>query len=174
MALRAVGVAVWVALAAACAVVFENTDEAVVNAVGCAVLVAVSVTDLERRIIPNRIIVPALVAALVVQTVRDPGVEWLVAALAGGGFFLVLALAYPAGIGMGDVKLAAFMGAWLGRDVAVALLAGSLLGVIPALFALVRPGGRGLKETLPYGPFLAAGGLIGLFFGDAVLDAWLS
>ena len=66
MALRAVGVAVWVALAAACAVVFEDTGEAVVNAVGCAVLVAVSVTDLERRIIPNRIILPALVAALVV------------------------------------------------------------------------------------------------------------
>jgi len=171
--LRAVGVAVWVALAVACAVVFEDTLEAVVNAVGCAVLVAVSVTDLERRIIPNRIIVPALVAALVVQTARDPSVEWLLGALAAGGFFLVLALVYPAGLGMGDVKLAAFMGAWLGRDVAVALFAGSLLGIVPALVALLRPGGRGRKETLPYGPFLAAGGVIGLFFGEALLDAWL-
>lgn len=173
MTLRAVGVAVWVALAVACAVVFEDTLEAVVNAVGCAVLVAVSVTDLERRIIPNRIIVPALVAALVVQTARDPSVEWLLGALAAGGFFLVLALVYPAGLGMGDVKLAAFMGAWLGRDVAVALFAGSLLGMVPALVALLRPGGRGRKETLPYGPFLAAGGVIGLFFGEALLDAWL-
>lgn len=173
MTLRAVGVAVWVALAVACAVVFEDTLEAVVNAVGCAVLVAVSVTDLERRIIPNRIIVPALVAALVVQTARDPSVEWLLGALAAGGFFLVLALVYPAGLGMGDVKLAAFMGAWLGRDVAVALFAGSLLGIVPALVALLRPGGRGRKETLPYGPFLAAGGVIGLFFGEALLDAWL-
>ncbi len=173
MTLRAVGVAVWVALAVACAVVFEDTLEAVVNAVGCAVLVAVSVTDLERRIIPNRIIVPALAAALVVQTARDPSVEWILGALAAGGFFLVLALIYPAGLGMGDVKLAAFMGAWLGRDVAVALFAGSLLGMVPALVALMRPGGKGRKETLPYGPFLAAGGVIGLFFGEALLDAWL-
>jgi leader peptidase (prepilin peptidase)/N-methyltransferase len=171
--LRAVGVAVWVALAVACAVIFEDTLEAVVNAVGCAVLVAVSVTDLERRIIPNRIIVPALAAALVVQTARDPSVEWILGALAAGGFFLVLALIYPAGLGMGDVKLAAFMGAWLGRDVAVALFAGSLLGMVPALVALMRPGGKGRKETLPYGPFLAAGGVIGLFFGEALLDAWL-
>jgi leader peptidase (prepilin peptidase) / N-methyltransferase len=171
--LRAVGVAVWVALAAACALVFEDTPEAVVNALGCAVLVAVSVTDLERRVIPNRIIVPALAAGLVVQTARDPSVEWVLAALAAGGFFLALALVYPAGIGMGDVKLAAFMGAWLGRDVAAALLAGSLLGVVPALVALVRRGGQGRKETLPYGPFLAAGGVIGLFFGGALLDAWL-
>lgn len=173
MTVRAVGLAVWIALAVACAVVFEDTTEAIVNALGCAVLVAVSVTDLERRIIPNRIIVPALVAALVVQTARDPSVEWLVGALAAGGFFLVLALVYPAGLGMGDVKLAAFMGAWLGWDVAVALFAGSLLGMVPALVALLRSGGRGRKETMPYGPFLAAGGVIGLFFGEALLDAWL-
>lgn len=173
MTVRAVGLVVWIALAVACAVVFEDTTEAIVNALGCAVLVAVSVTDLERRIIPNRIIVPALVAALVVQTARDPSVEWLVGALAAGGFFLVLALVYPAGLGMGDVKLAAFMGAWLGWDVAVALFAGSLLGMVPALVALLRSGGRGRKETMPYGPFLAAGGVVGLFFGEALLDAWL-
>jgi leader peptidase (prepilin peptidase)/N-methyltransferase len=171
--LRAVGAAVWIALAAACAVVFADTVEAVVNALGCAVLVAFTITDLERRIIPNRIVLPALAAALVVQTARDPSVEWFVAAVAAGGFFLALAVVYPAGLGMGDVKLAAFMGAWLGRDVAVALFVGSLLGMLPALVALVRHGGRGRKETLPYGPFLAAGGVIGLFFGQALLDAWL-
>jgi leader peptidase (prepilin peptidase)/N-methyltransferase len=171
--LRAVGAAVWIALAAACAVVFADTVEAVVNALGCAVLVAITITDLERRIIPNRIVLPALAAALVVQTARDPSVEWFVAAVAAGGFFLALAVVYPAGLGMGDVKLAAFMGAWLGRDVAVALFVGSLLGMLPALVALVRHGGRGRKETLPYGPFLAAGGVIGLFFGQALLDAWL-
>ena len=96
---------------------------------GCAVLVAVTVTDLERRIVPNRIVLPALAAALVVQTIRDPSVEWLLSALGAGGFFLVLALVYPAGLGMGDVKLAAFLGAWLGWDVAVALFVGSLLGL---------------------------------------------
>ena len=173
MTLRAVGAAVWIALAAACAVVFADTVEAVVNALGCAVLVAITITDLERRIIPNRIVLPALAAALVLHTARDPSVEWVVAAVAAGGFFLALAVVYPAGLGMGDVKLAAFMGAWLGRDVAVALFVGSLLGMLPALVALVRHGGRGRKETLPYGPFLAAGGVIGLFFGQALLDAWL-
>ena len=77
MAIRALGVAIWVALAAACAVVFASTLEAVVAAGGCAVLVAISITDFERRIIPNRIVLPALAAALLVQTARDPSVEWI-------------------------------------------------------------------------------------------------
>ncbi len=171
--LRALAVAVWVALAVACAVVFDSSVEAVVNALGCAVLVAVTVTDLERRIIPNRIVLPALAAALVVQTVREPSVEWVVAALGAGGFFLALALVHPAGLGMGDVKLAAFLGAWLGRDVFVALFFGSLLGMLPALVVLARHGRAGRKESLPYGPFLSAGGLVGLFFGGALIDAWL-
>ena len=86
-------------------------------------LVAVTVTDLERRVVPNRIIVPALAIALVVQTVRDPSAEWVVASLGAGGFYFVAALIYPAGLGMGDVKLAAFLGAWLGATVIVALFA---------------------------------------------------
>ena len=120
--LRAIAVVVWIALAVVCVAVFGASLEAVVGAAGCAVLVAVTVTDLERRIIPNRIIVPALGAALVVQTIREPSVEWVVSAAAAGAFFLAMALIYPAGLGMGDVKLAAFLGAWLGRDVAVALV----------------------------------------------------
>ena len=170
---RLLAVLVWVALAVACVVVFGWSLEALVGAAGCAVLVAVTVTDLERRIIPNRIVLPATAAALVVQTLREPGIEWLVAALAAGGFFLVLALVYPAGLGMGDVKLAAFMGAWLGRDVFFALLVGSLLGALVAIGVLALRGGEGRRSTLPYGPFLAVGGIAGLFFGDAMLDAWL-
>lgn len=171
--LRGLAIATWVALAVACAVVFEDTVEAVVAALGCAVLVAVTVTDLERRIIPNRVIVPALAAALVVQTIREPGIEWILSALLAGGVFLGLALVYPAGLGMGDVKLVAFLGAWLGWDVFVALFVGSLLGMLPALVLLLRPGGAGRKESLPYGPFLAVGGVVCLFFGEALLDAWL-
>lgn len=171
--MRALAVAVWVVLAAACGVVFTDTVEAVVGALGCAVLVAITVTDLERRIIPNRIVVPALAAALVVQTVREPSVEWVVAAVAAGGFFLLLALVYPAGLGMGDVKLAAFMGAWLGRDVAVALFVGSLLGALAAIVLLAARGRSARKATLPYGPFLALGGVVALFVGQPLLDAWL-
>ena len=138
-----------------------------------AVLVAVSVTDLERRIIPNRIVLPATAAALVVQTAREPGLEWLLAAIGAGGFFLVLALVYPAGLGMGDVKLAAFLGAWLGSEVIVALAVGSLLGAGAALVVLGTRRSEGRRALLPYGPWLAAGGVAALFFGDAVLDAWL-
>jgi leader peptidase (prepilin peptidase)/N-methyltransferase len=164
---------VWLLLAAACVAVFGVTAEALVDVLGCAVLVVVTVTDLERRIVPNRIVLPALAAALVVQTIRDPSVEWVVAALAAGGFFLVLALVYPAGLGMGDVKLAAFLGAWLGWDVFVGLFVGTLLGMLPALVVLLRRGAAGRRTTLPYVPALAAGAVIGLFFGDAILDAWL-
>jgi leader peptidase (prepilin peptidase)/N-methyltransferase len=164
---------VLVLLAVACGATFGTSVEALVDVLACAVLVAVTAVDLERRIIPNRIVVPALVAALVVQTARDPSVEWLLAAVGAGGFFLAAALAYPAGLGMGDVKLAAFLGAWLGWPVVVALFAGSLLGLVPAVAILAVKGGAGRKVGIPFAPFLAAGGVIALFFGDAALDAWL-
>ena len=171
--LRAAAVVLWVALATCCVWAFGVSLEALVDALGCAVIVAVTVTDLERRIVPNRIVVPALGVALVVQTVRDPSVEFVVSALGAGGFFLLLALVNPAGLGMGDVKLAAFLGAWLGYAVAVALFVGALLGAIPALVVLARRGADARSTTLPYVPALAAGAVVGLFFGDALLDAWL-
>jgi leader peptidase (prepilin peptidase)/N-methyltransferase len=171
--LRLAALVVWLALAAACLAVFGVTVEAIVNVLGCAVVVAVTVTDLERRIVPNRIVLPALAVALVVQTIREPSVEWLLSALGAGGFFLALALVYPAGLGMGDVKLAAFLGAWLGWNAFVGLFVGTLLGMLPALAVLVRRGAAGRRTTLPYVPALAAGAVIGLFFGDAILDAWL-
>jgi leader peptidase (prepilin peptidase)/N-methyltransferase len=161
------------ALVVACFAVFGFSAEAVVNALGCAVLVAITVTDLERRIVPNRIILPALVIALVVQTALDPSVEWIVASLAAGAFYLVAALVYPAGLGMGDVKLAAFLGAWLGAPVIIALFAGSLLTLIPAVVILATQGKEGRKVGIPFAPFLAGGAVIALFFGDAILDAWL-
>jgi leader peptidase (prepilin peptidase)/N-methyltransferase len=171
--LRLAAALVWVALAAACVATFGISVEALVAGLGCAVIVAVTVTDLERRIVPNRIVVPALAVALGVQTVREPTVEWLLAAVGAGGFFLGLALVYPAGLGMGDVKLAAFLGAWLGRDVAVALLVGTILGALPAIAVLVRRGAAGRSVTMPYVPALAAGAVVGLFAGDALLDVWL-
>jgi leader peptidase (prepilin peptidase) / N-methyltransferase len=171
--LRAAAFAVWVVLVAACVATFGASVETLVDALGLAVVVAVTVTDLERRIVPNRIVVPALAAALVVQTVRDPSFEWIVASVGAGGFFLLLAIVYPAGLGMGDVKLAAFLGAWLGWDVAVALFVGSLVGALPALFLVLRGGADARKTTIPYVPALAVGALVGLFFGDALLDAWL-
>ena len=139
--LRLLALLAWAVLAVVCVVVFGWSLDALVGAAGCAVLVAVTVTDIERRIIPNRIVLPATAVALVVQTLRDPGVGGS-SSLAAGGFFLVLALVYPAGLGMGDVKLAAFLGAWLGWDVLVALLVGSLLGAAMAMITLGRHGER--------------------------------
>ena len=170
---RPIAVVVFAALVAACVATFGLTVEALVDSLGCAVLVAVTVTDLERRIVPNRIIVPALVVALVVQTIRDPSIEWIVAALAAGGFFLIAALIYPAGLGMGDVKLGAFLGAWLGAPVIVAFFVGSLLALIPAIVILAMHGKAGRKIGIPFAPFLAGGGVVALFFGDALMTAWL-
>ena len=172
--LRWAAVGVAVVLAAACVAVFGATLATLVNAAGCLVLVAVTVTDLERRIVPNRIVVPALAIALAVQTVRDPSPEWALAALGAGGFFFVAVLIHPAGMGMGDVKLAAFLGAWLGAAVMVALLVGSLLAFLPAVALLIAKGVKARKVGLPFAPFLAAGGIVALFWGDAILDWWLS
>ena len=171
--LRPIAVVVFAALVVACITTFGVSVEALVDSLACAVLVAVTVTDLERHVVPNRIIVPALVVALVVQTVRDPSIEWIVAALAAGGFFLIAALIYPAGLGMGDVKLVAFLGAWLGTPVIVAMIAGSFLAVIPAIFILATQGKAARKVGIPFAPFLAGGALIALFWGDAIIDAWL-
>jgi leader peptidase (prepilin peptidase)/N-methyltransferase len=171
--IRVLAVIALVALAVACVATFGATLEALVDVLACAVLVAVTVTDLERRVVPNRVIVPALVAALVVQTARDPTPEWIVASLAAGGFFLIAALIYPAGLGMGDVKLAAFLGAWLGAPALVALFAGSLIAMVPAVIILALRGSAGRKIGIPFAPFLAAGGVVALFFGDAIMDWWL-
>jgi leader peptidase (prepilin peptidase) / N-methyltransferase len=83
-------------------------------------------------------------------------------------------LAYPAGMGMGDVKLALFMGAMLGKVVAVALMIGMFAALVPALFLLARHGSKARKMGIPFAPFLAFGSLVALFFGEPLLDRYLS
>ena len=122
------------ALVVACGLRFGLTADAVVAAFFCAVLVVLSAIDLERRIIPNRIVLPATVVVLVAQTLIHPSVEWTLASLGAALFLFLPVLAYPAGMGMGDVKLALLLGAMLGRDVAVALMLGLLAGMLPAIF----------------------------------------
>jgi len=100
------------------------TGEAAVAAFFCAVLVAVTATDLTHRIVPNRIVVPAAAIVLVAHTALEPRPEWALAALGASFFLFAAALAYPAGMGMGDVKLALLMGAALGKSVSIALFAG--------------------------------------------------
>ena len=138
-------------------------------------LFAVTLTDLERRIIPNKILAVAALLGVAVVAVYDPGSlpERVAAATAAGGLLFAAALAYPRGMGLGDVKLAATMGLFLGRDVApaifVALVAGSLVGLV----MMARHGPAARKLAIPFGPFLALGGLVGLLAGDRLIDWYL-
>lgn len=160
-------------LVAGCVWRFGLHPEALVAAFFCLALVAVSATDLEHRIIPNRIVLPAAAVVLAAQTAVRPSPEWAVAALAASGFLLAAALAYPAGMGMGDVKLALLLGAMLGRTVAVGILVGLLAAMVPALVLVARHGSKARKMGIPLGPFLALGALVALFAGRPLLHLWL-
>jgi leader peptidase (prepilin peptidase)/N-methyltransferase len=163
------------AFAAAALVLWDDPAELALGLIFVAMLAAVTLTDLERRIIPNRILLPAAVAGVLIAALSDPAglPERVLAAAAAGGLLFVAALAYPRGMGLGDVKLAATMGLFLGRDVApaifVALLAGSLVG----LAMIARDGAEARKNAIPFGPFLALGGVVGLFAGEQLIDWYL-
>jgi leader peptidase (prepilin peptidase) / N-methyltransferase len=139
-------------------------------------LVPVAVIDLEHRMIPNLLLAPFAVVAVVILALADPTElpEHLIAGAAAGGFFLLAALAYPRGMGMGDVKLAAVMGLYLGRSVAPALLAALIFGTVVGIVVMARVGAAaGRKTAVPFGPFMALGGLVGLFAGPAIVDWYL-
>jgi leader peptidase (prepilin peptidase)/N-methyltransferase len=141
-------------------------EDTLVVAFVVSVLVVISRHDLERHIIPNRIVVPAWLIALAANVSFHPSRwrEWLVASLGAGLFFLVIALLYRGGLGMGDVKLVAFMGAALGENVVTALVIGTLLSAAVAAMILFREGAAARKRAIPLGPFLAAGAIIVLLF----------
>jgi leader peptidase (prepilin peptidase)/N-methyltransferase len=161
-------------LIAGCVLAFGVSFEALIAAFFCAVLVAVSAIDLEHRIIPNRIVVPAAAVVLAANTLRDLSPEWSIAAFGASGFLFAAALAYPAGMGMGDVKLALLMGAALGKTVPVALMAGMLAAMIPSLVLFARHGTKARKMGIPFGPFLAIGSVVALFWGHDILQAYFS
>jgi leader peptidase (prepilin peptidase)/N-methyltransferase len=161
-------------LVTACFVVFGFSGEAVVAAFFCAVLVAITATDITHRIVPNRIVLPAAAVVLVAQTALSPSPEWALGALGAAGFLLVAALAYPAGMGMGDVKLALLLGAMLGRLVGVGLMLGMFAALVPSAVLFARHGAAARKMGIPFAPFLAFGAVVALFFGKPLLDAYFS
>ncbi len=161
-------------LVAACFVVFGLTGKAFVASFFCVVLVVLSAIDLKHRIVPNRIVVPAAAVVLVAQTALSPSPEWALGAIGASGFLFLAALAYPAGMGMGDVKLALLLGAMLGRVVGVGLMLGMFAALVPSLVLLARHGSAARKMGIPFAPFLALGALIALFVGHPLLDAYLS
>ena len=140
-----------------------------------AMLIAVAGIDLDHRIIPNKILLPAAIWGLAATIAfRPDNVDDSL--IAGGIAFtalLLAAVAYPAGMGMGDVKLAGVMGIYLGSGVAPAMLAGFLAGSLVGLAIMAREGREARKKGIPFGPFLALGGLIGIFAGPELVDAYV-
>lgn len=153
-----------------CAVLIERiglTPSALAAAFFACVLVALAVVDLDRHLLPNRILIPAIGALAVAECAISPsdGVRRLLWAGIAFVAFLVPALVYPAGLGMGDVKLAFFIGLGLGSDVVSAFVLGLLAAALVGLVVLIRFGRDGRKAPLPLGPFLALGALVTLLAG---------
>jgi leader peptidase (prepilin peptidase)/N-methyltransferase len=142
----------------------------------CAVLVGVTAVDLRYRIIPNRVVLPAAAIGYAISVALAPGrwLELLIGALAAGLLMLVAAMASPAGLGMGDVKLALMLGAFLGRGVSVAIMGGLLAAALPSLGLLLIHGRGGRQMTLALGPYHALGGGVALLFGHDVLHWYWS
>ena len=139
-----------------------------------AMLIAVADIDLEHRIVPNRILLPLAVYGIAMTAVIDldklPGS--LIAGAAAFTALLLTALAYPAGMGMGDVKLAGVMGIYLGLSVVPALLFAFFAGSVVGIAMLVRHGASARKRGVPFAPFMAAGALVGLLAGPELIDVY--
>jgi leader peptidase (prepilin peptidase) / N-methyltransferase len=153
----------------------DDVPQLLLGLVFVSTLLAITLTDLERRIIPNKILLAAAVLGVAIAAVGDPGSlpERAIAAAAAGGLLFAAALAYPRGMGLGDVKLAATMGLFLGRDVAPAILVALVVGSAVGLTMIAREGAAARKRAIPFGPFLALGGLVGLFAGGEMVDWYL-
>jgi leader peptidase (prepilin peptidase)/N-methyltransferase len=162
--------------AATVIVLWDEPWEVALGLVFVTALTAVTLTDLEQRIIPNRILIVAALLGAAIAAAGDPGSlpERAIAAAAAGGLLFAAALAYPRGMGLGDVKLAATMGVFLGRDVAPAILVALLAGSLVGLAMIARDGAGARKRAIPFGPFLALGGVVGLLAGDQLVDWYLS
>jgi leader peptidase (prepilin peptidase)/N-methyltransferase len=141
------------------------------------IVVPIALIDLEHRIIPNKLTLLGAIVALVLGTVLDPAGEpaRLIAAAAAGGFLLLAALAYPGGMGMGDVKLAGMMGLFLGTAVAPALAIALVTGTAVGMGIIARKGARaGRKTAVPFGPFLALGAVVCVFAGQPLVDVYVN
>ena len=153
----------------------DDAGELALGLVLCTILVAITVTDLELRLIPNAFVLAGALAAIAIAAATDAGSldERAIAAVAAGGALFLIALAYPRGMGMGDVKLVAMMGLYLGRAVAPALLIGFATGAVLGIALIARHGSEARKRAVPFGPFLALGGVIALWVGDEIVDWYL-
>jgi leader peptidase (prepilin peptidase) / N-methyltransferase len=164
------------AFAATAVVLHDDPAELALGLVFVAMLGAVTLTDLERRVIPNAILLVGAALGLGIAAATDPASlpERAAAAAGAGAFLLLFALLYPRGMGMGDVKLAAVMGLFLGVNVVPALAVGVVLGALAGAGLMLRFGSGARKHAVPFGPFLAIGGVVGLLAGGQMIDAYLN
>lgn len=164
------------ALAVAVVLVKHSAHDIALGLMLVGILVPVALIDLEHRIIPNKITLPAALSALAIGALTKPSglPEQLIAGAAAGGFLLLFVLAYPRGMGMGDVKLAAVLGLFLGRSVGVAILVGVFAGTVVGAALMARLGvAQGRKTAVPFGPFLAFGAIVALLVGPDLVHWYL-
>ncbi len=169
---RPVVVLLTAALAVLTVATRHRTHDLVLGLALVAVLVPISFIDLEQRLIPNRITGPAALAAVVIGAATRPSglVGQVIAGVAAFAFLFVFALAYPRGLGMGDVKLAGVLGLFLSASVVVALVVGVCASALLSVGVLARRGVReGRKVGFPFGPFLAFGGVVAILAGPQIV-----
>jgi leader peptidase (prepilin peptidase)/N-methyltransferase len=168
--------AVGIAFAATALILHGDPASLALGLVFVGILAAITLTDLERRVIPNAILLVGTAIGVAIVATTDPSSlpERAAAAAGAGAFLLLFAVIYPGGMGMGDVKLAAVMGLFLGISVVPALFVGILLGAVVGLSLMLRHGAEARKHAVPFGPFLAIGGVVGLLAGSQMIDAYLN
>jgi leader peptidase (prepilin peptidase) / N-methyltransferase len=139
-----------------------------------ACLIALAGIDLDHKLLPNKIVYPMAAYGLVISliVVTDDFPEHLIAGVGAFAFLLLAVLAYPSGMGMGDVKLAGAMGLYLGVSVVPALLAAFFTGTVFGLAVIAREGAQARKKAVPFGVFLAIGGLVGVLTGPELIDLY--
>ena len=153
----------------------ERPAELALGLAFVAVLAPLTLTDLERGVIPNAVLLAGALICVPLVSLTDPAslVERAIAAAGAGGFLLALAVAYPRGMGMGDVKLAALMGLYLGSAVVPALAIAACSGTLVGLVLMASRGSGARKLAIPFGPFLALGGVVALLWGQQLIDWYL-
>jgi leader peptidase (prepilin peptidase) / N-methyltransferase len=153
----------------------DSAAAIVIDLVFVTMLAAITLTDIEQRIIPNSILIVGALICVAIAAPTDPGgmTERAIAAGAAGGLLFLVVLAYPAGMGLGDVKLVAVMGLYLGWAVAPAILVALLAGSMVGLVLIARHGASARKMAIPFGPFLALGGVVGMLVGSQLISLYL-
>jgi leader peptidase (prepilin peptidase) / N-methyltransferase len=158
-----------IALALGCMARFGMSAETFTAVFFVTVLVFLSAIDIERRILPNVILLPATAVLFVAQVLLFPerALEFVVSGIGAALFLLLLLAVNPNGMGMGDVKLALFLGIGLGSAIGFALVAATLTAALFSLGLLIYHGPAARKMSIPFGPFLAFGAIFALFGGSA-------